>query len=196
MRNYLEMAATPANLALQSERGSLGLYDTTEPGPAELTDDEIDHLSRLDTFFMATVNEVGWPYVQHRGGAAGFVTVIGPTTIGWVERTGNRQYLGTGNIRANGRVALIFVDTLQRTRLKLFGEATFHESPDPDLLERLGGTTLRNDGAITVDVVATSWNCPKFITPRVPVADVEATVRSLEQRIAELEAENARLRSE
>lgn len=194
MKNFLDLASTPAVLALQDAKGSRGLYDTDSDGPDRLSDDEIAMITTRDSFYLATVTEDGWPYVQHRGGDRGFITVLGPTTIGWVERTGNRQYLGTGNISANGLVSMIFVDYPSRTRLKALGRATYHPDPSPELLEQLGGTGLRNDGAITVEVEATNWNCPKFITPRYTEADIGGAIESLETRIAELEAENHQLR--
>lgn len=174
MEDFLDIAQTPAVLALQEQRGSLGLYDTSGPNPEALSADEVGLITSRDSFYMATVNEDGWPYVQHRGGDIGFVRVLGPTTIGWVERTGNRQYLGTGNLTADGRVALIMVDYPSRSRLKLLGRATYHPDPSPELLERLGGTDVRNDGALTIEVVATNWNCPKFITPRFTRDQIEA----------------------
>ncbi len=194
MKNYLDLAYTPVTRALQAERGSADVYDTSSPGPDALSDQEIEHITARDSFYMATVTEEAWPYVQHRGGDAGFVTVTGPTTLGWVERTGNTQYIGTGNLRANGRVAMIFVDYGQRTRLKVFGMATLHTKPSDDLIAQLSGTELRNDGAITVEIEATAWNCPKYITPRLTADDVRTGVESMQLRINELEEENRRLR--
>lgn len=194
MRNYLDLAYTPITRALHSERGSADRYDTSSPGPDALSDHEVEHITARDSFYMATVTEEGWPYVQHRGGDAGFVTVTGPTALGWIERTGNRQYIGTGNLRANGRVAMIFVDYAQRTRLKVFGTATLHTNPSDELITQLGGTELRNDGAITVEVEATDWNCPKYITPRLTADAVRDGVESMQLRINELEEENRRLR--
>lgn len=195
MTDYFDIALTPSVLELQERKGSLGMYGTTPgAGPGalhRLTDDELTMITSRDSFYLATVGETGWPYVQHRGGAAGFVTAIDEHTIGWVERNGNRQYIGTGNIAANGRVAAIFVDYPSRTRLKLYGRATHHAEPSPELLTALGGDGVRNDGAITVEVVATSWNCPKFITPRFTEEQVAASVEHLTARIAELEAELA-----
>jgi predicted pyridoxine 5'-phosphate oxidase superfamily flavin-nucleotide-binding protein len=196
MKNYLDLAYTPITRALQADRGSADMYDTSSPGPEALSDHEIEQITTRDSFYMSTVTEEGWPYVQHRGGDAGFVTVTGPTTLGWVERTGNRQYIGTGNLRANGRVAMIFVDYGQRTRLKVFGTATLHTDPSDELIAQLGGAELRNDGAITVEVQATDWNCPKYITPRLTADEVRAGIESMQLRINELEEENRRLRGE
>lgn len=166
MENYLTAAFTPAVLALQRAKGADGVYQPAPHGPGALDQTEIDHVSSSDSFYLATVSEAGWPYVQHRGGNTGFVTILGPNTIGWLERNGNRQYLGTGNITADARVSAIFVDYPARTRLKLRGTATYHPEPTPELVSSLNGDMFRNDGAITVEVVATDWNCPKYITPR------------------------------
>lgn len=195
MRNFLDQAWTPANRALQAARDASGIYDDSSPGADELSQHEQDHITAANSFYMATVNEEGWPYVQHRGGDRGFVSVIGPTTLGWVERKGNRQYIGAGNLQANGRVSLIFVDYPNRTRLKLFGEAKLHTEPSRPLLSVLGGGALRHDGVITVDVTATAWNCPKHITPRYEAAHVTAEFQVLQDRIDALEAENEKLRS-
>ena len=188
MRNYLDLAQTPTILDLQEERGSRGIYDDTSDGPPSLSPDEIAHIMERDSFYLATVNEDGWPYVQHRGGETGFVKVLGPTTLGWVERPGNRQYLGTGNIVANGRVSLIFVDYARRTRLKLLGIATLHRAPDDELLAVLNPGGRRTEGAVTVEVLASAWNCPKHIPQRYDAREVEAVVRPLQEQIAELQA--------
>jgi len=99
--------------------------------------------------------------------------------------------VGTGNISANGRVAAIFVDYPTRTRLKAYRHATHHPDPSPELLESLGATNHRNDGAVTVEFLATAWNCPKYITPRFTEDQISAAIRPLQQRIAELEAQLA-----
>jgi predicted pyridoxine 5'-phosphate oxidase superfamily flavin-nucleotide-binding protein len=195
MTEFFDIAVTPSVLALQERKGSLGMYtDAVGPDPAEphiITQPETELLLTRDSFYLATVGETGWPYVQHRGGEEGFIKILDEHTIGWAERNGNRQYLGTGNIVANERVAAIFVDYPSRTRLKVYGEATYHAEPTPELLEQLGATDLRNDGAITIKLVATDWNCPKYITPRFTEAHVAGAIEQLQDRIAELEGELA-----
>jgi uncharacterized protein len=188
VKNYLGLALGAAAIELENERGSLGAYDTTSDGLDRLSPDEVAQITSAQHFYMGTVNEDGWPYVQHRGGAVGFVHQLGPTTIGWAERKGNRQYIGAGNLTANGRISMIFVDYPARTRLKLLGSATLEREPTDELLARVGATGVRTDGVVTVDVLATNWNCPKFIEPRFTAEQVDAAVRSLRDRIAELEA--------
>jgi len=200
MTNYMEIALTPAIIDIQKQKGSFGHYGDVAEGdhehPIQLSSDELDMILSRDSFYMASVSETGWPYVQHRGGDVGFVRQISPTTIGWVERSGNRQYLGTGNITATEKVAAIFVDYPTRTRLKLFGKATYHPEPTEELLHGLGGEGLRTDGAITVEAIGTNWNCPKYITPRFTEAQVRGHVDQLNARITELEAELAQARTQ
>jgi len=198
MTEYFDIAMTPTIIDLQVTSGSRELYHGAgEAGggiatvPHELTAQETAMLTTRDSFYLASVSETGWPYVQHRGGSRGFVQLIDSHTIGWLERTGNRQYLGTGNITATGRIAAIFVDYPSRTRLKLYGLATHHPSPSPELLRGLDADDVRNDGAITVEVVATNWNCPKYITPRFTSPEVREATSQLEMRIVELETQLA-----
>ena len=170
MTEYFDIAVTPAVRDLQEKKGSRALYDPetgTDLGARHQLDDmEIEMITSRDSFYLASVSETGWPYVQHRGGNVGFIKVLDDHTIGWSERHGNHQYLGAGNITADGRVAAILVDYPSRTRLKLFGRATYHSDPAPELLAVLGAEDERVDGAVTVEVLATDWNCPKYITPR------------------------------
>lgn len=196
MSEWFDIAFTPNVIALQERAGSREHYafapsGTPDDTPHRLSDDEVGMIASRDSLYMATVSETGWPYVQHRGGDAGFVTVIDESTIGWVERTGNRQYVGTGNLTDDGRVALILMDYPTRTRLKIWGRATHHPKPSPELLERLGAEGIRADGAVTIEVVATAWNCPKYITPRFTEAQVAQITQPLLQRIDELEAQLA-----
>ncbi len=191
MESYFDIAFTASVTELQSRKGASDHYAqaATWPNPTGLTARELAHIQAADSFYMASVSDTGWPYVQHRGGPKGFVTVIDDHTIGWVERLGNRQYVSAGNIAANNKVAIIMVDYPSRTRLKLYGLATHHLEPPPDLVDRLGGDDTRRDGATTVDVVSFDWNCPKFITPRFTLEHVEALTGPLRQRIRELEAQ-------
>lgn len=195
MRSYLDDLFTPAVLAVQEAKGAAGVHPIGHDAPEALDPREIDHITASGSFYMATVSESGWPYVQHKGGDAGFVKVLGPTEIGWAERSGNRQYLGTGNIAAGSKVAAIFVDYPTRTRLKIRGTATYHPDPSPELIEALDAGNVRVDGVITIDVVATAWNCPKYITPRYTTDQIDAGVEPLRIRIAELEAQLDAFRS-
>ena len=140
------------------------------------------------------------PLPAPSGGEPGWIKVLGSTTIGWLERNGNKQYLGTGNLAANDRVALILVDYPNRTRLKVYGRATYHAELDTYLAGVLEAAGERHDGATTIEVEAIAWNCPKYLTPRFTQPEVQAAfdehTTGLRARIAELEAENAALRGE
>jgi uncharacterized protein len=192
MTSYYDIAFTPTVLDLQNQKGSREMYakasDAGLLGGTELDRSTIELIRTRDSFYMATVGETGWPYVQHRGGEAGFVKVLDERTIGWAERWGNRQYLGSGNITTDGRVAMIFMDYPARRRLKIYGQATHHPEPADDLLQTLEAQDLRTDGAITVEIVAAEWNCPKYITPRYTEDQVIDLIAPLQARIEELEA--------
>ena len=189
MQHFLDLAVGEAAANHQRRRGSFDAYQRTdgEPAPLGLSDVEIDFLGRRDSFYLASVTEDGWPYVQHRGGPAGFIKVLDGTHLAWADRSGNRQYITAGNLDGDDRVAIIALDYPNRTRLKLLGHARFDPDPDPAMLEQLG-IDGRLEGLVIVEVVASSWNCPKFITPRYTAEEVHAATAPLRARIAELEA--------
>ncbi len=189
--HFLHLATTPTVAAAQ--RRFYGRADVSDvaPTPDELGMVEREYIAARDSFYLATVTETGWPYVQHRGGPAGFLKVLGPARLGFADVRGNRQLLSTGNVAANDRVALFLMDYPQRSRLKILGHAKIvPASDDPELLAALeiaGGA--RAERLVTIDVVAFDWNCPKYITPRYTKAEVETVIAPLRGRIAELEAQ-------
>lgn len=160
---------------------------------------EAQFLGALDGFYLATVSETQWPYVQFRGGPPGFVRVLDPHTIAWADYRGNLQHVSGGNLRGNDRAAMIGVDYATRRRLKLFGHARVARAEDDDeLIHTLAasaepGATV--EAAIVVTVVAFDWNCPQHIPRRFTADQVGARELQLRHRIAELEAENAALRA-
>ncbi|AWB84188.1 pyridoxamine 5'-phosphate oxidase family protein [Corynebacterium liangguodongii] len=173
-------------------------------GPFEFDPRHLSLIRKADFFFLGTVTGAGWPYVQHRGGPKGFVRQLGPTTLGWLEYSGNHQYVSTGNIDRDGRVAMFFVDFPTRTRLKVFGVARVVElQEDPELIERLretdgGRINLVATHAFVVDVTATDQNCTKRIKPRWDKEQIDerielyrADIRELKERISQLEEELA-----
>jgi uncharacterized protein len=154
--------------------------------------DERDYLESRDGFFLATTNADGWPYVQFRGGPAGFVQVLDEHRLAWADLRGNRQYVSTGNLTGNGRVALIAMDWPTRSRLKLLGEATqVPASEVPDLAARLDVGEGHVERVVEVRVRALDWNCQQHITPRFTAAEVRDAVAPLQARIADLEAQLA-----
>ncbi|MET0766919.1 MAG: pyridoxamine 5'-phosphate oxidase family protein [Aeromicrobium sp.] len=164
-----------------------------------LTDDVRAFLAERDSFYVATVSESGWPYVQHRGGAPGFLRVVDEHTIAWADFRGNLQYVSAGNLETNDRVALIAMDYPHRSRLKIYGRArVVRAEDDPGLIASL--RTPDHDGvverAVVVTVEAFDWNCPQHITPRFTPKELEGRVRALVDRLDSLEAENAQLREQ
>jgi predicted pyridoxine 5'-phosphate oxidase superfamily flavin-nucleotide-binding protein len=191
---FAEIAFTPAVQARQEEHGSRASYARFEGGPPRndrLGPDEVAFLEARDGFYLASVSETGWPYVQHRGGPPGFLRVLDPGTIAWADFRGNRQYVSVGNLAGDDRVALIAMDYAARRRLKILGHAEALEvGADDGLAERLAvpGYDARVERAVRVRVAAFDWNCPQHITPRFTLAEVEDAARPLRERVAELEA--------
>ncbi len=147
-------------------------------------------IEKRDSFYMATISENGWPYVQHRGGPAGFIKVLDDRTIGFADFKGNRQYLSVGNLNANARVSMILMDYPNRRRLKLWGTARIiHEDEAPELIARLQTADYRArvERGIVIQIEAVEWNCPQHITPRYSEAEVDHVLQPLLE-------ENKRLR--
>ena len=145
-----------------------------------------------DSFYMATVSETGWPYIQHRGGQPGFLRVVSPTELAFADYKGNRQMLSTGNVAANDRVCLFLMDYPQRTRLKILGHARVEDAREhPELVASFSEPEMKRlvERVFLIAVVSYNWNCPQYITPRYTAAEVELAVAPLRARVAELEAE-------
>ena len=185
---FAELTFTPAVLAAQARLGSQAARMLADPRPRgqRLGEEEAAFIAARDSFYMATVSESGWPYVQHRGGPAGFLRVLDEGTLGFADFRGNRQYLSVGNLSRNDRVCLFLMDYPHRARLKVLGRAERVE--DPEGLSRLALPGARAEGGFLIHVEAFDWNCPQHITERYTLAEVEAAVAPLRQRIAELEA--------
>lgn len=156
-----------------------------------LTEDETGFIQSRDSFYMTTVSETGWPYVQHRGGKPGFLRVLDPTSLAFADYKGNRQLLSTGNLAVTNRVTLFLMDYPQRTRLKILGHARVEDAlQHPELVAQLAEPEVQRivERLFFIEVVSFDWNCPQYITPRYTAAEVEVAVAPLKQRIAELEA--------
>lgn len=189
---FAEIAFTPSVRSVQQEMGSRKNYARMERGPdvaGELGPDEAAFLAARDSFYMATVGESGWPYVQHRGGPIGFVRVLDPRTIGFADFRGNRQYVSVGNLTRDDRVSLLFMDYPNRARLKLFGRVALIPPERRDIRDLLevDGYRTRIERGLLIRVEAFDWNCPQHITPRFTLAEIEAATAPLRRRIAELE---------
>ena len=195
---FADLTFTPAVQAEQSRRGSRAAYaaasaSNSDGATADLLEErEFAFIEGRDSFYLASVSESGWPYVQHRGGPVGFVRRLDERTIGWAEYVGNRQYVSAGNTAADDRVAMIFVDYPHRERLKILGHLRSYDAKErPDLTPRLGigHYKARLERFVVVTVEAFDWNCPQHITPRYTLAEIEKLVAPLHVRIAELEAQ-------
>lgn len=189
---YREIAFTDAVRAVQEELGSAAMNAEQAVRGAEndrLGVAEVVFLTGRDSFYLASLSETGWPYVQHRGGPKGFVRVLDETTIGWAEFAGNRQYVTTGNLRGSDRVSLFFMDYARQRRLKLFGHASLIGPGDPRFATlAVEGYRARVERGMVVRLAGFDWNCPQHIPPRFSVAEVEAATRAMMARIEELEA--------
>lgn len=189
---YAEIAFTPNVKKAQEENGSRRSYarmETGAPRNGALTEKEASFIQARDNFYMATVSETGWPYIQHRGGPAGFIKVLGDDTIGFADFRGNRQYISVGNLDHDDRVSLILMDYPNRARLKLFGRARVIDKGDDRVLQKLSLPDYRAvvERGMVIAVDAFDWNCPQHITPRFSLDEIENATMPLRQRIEELE---------
>jgi hypothetical protein len=191
---FMQLVLTPA--VQQAQDKYFGKHQVVESAPEidPLTRSEAYFIDSRDSFYMATVSERGWPYLQHRGGPLGFVKVLGPNLIGFADFKGNRQLVSTGNLDVTDRVALFMMDYPHRTRLKLLGHARLLDAREhPELVDQLAPEPLRRkvERLFLVEVISYDWNCPQYITPRFTAAEVERYAAPLKVRIAELEAQLA-----
>jgi predicted pyridoxine 5'-phosphate oxidase superfamily flavin-nucleotide-binding protein len=189
---YLDLTFTDS--VLNAQKQYYGNSERIEGAPERdpLTEEETAFIQARDSFYMATVTESGWPYVQHRGGKSGFLRVISPTSLAFADYKGNRQMISTGNLAVTNRVALFLMDYPARTRLKILGHARVEDARQhPELVAQLADPEIQRivERLFFIEVVSFDWNCPKYITPRYTAAEVEATMAPLKKRIAELEAE-------
>jgi uncharacterized protein len=185
-------------MAAQAMQGSAAYppIDTVQP-PDRLTQVETDFIAARDSFYMATTGADGWPYLQHRGGAVGFTKVLSDRSLAIVDFRGNRQYISVGNLSADPRASLFFMDYVNRARLKLLGRVRV--APLAEAPEVLAAITdpkqhARAERLLIIEVEAFDWNCPQYIEPRFTTADIEPAITRLKSRIADLEAEVAALR--
>jgi predicted pyridoxine 5'-phosphate oxidase superfamily flavin-nucleotide-binding protein len=189
---FMQTVLTPSVLAAQDHYFGRHAALDSAPERDPLTDEERSFIAARDSFYMATITENGWPYVQHRGGKPGFLRVVSPTQLAFADYKGNRQMLSTGNLAANDRVALFLMDYPRRERLKILGHARVEDARQhPELVAQFAAPETRGivERVFLLEVVSFDWNCPKYITPRYTAAEVEVAVAPLKQRIAELEAQ-------
>ena len=189
---------TPAVQQAQAERGSAKAYARriAEGFPDRVTPELAKFIAEQDTAFLATASGDGAPYMQHRGGPKGFIKVIDERTLGFADYRGNRQYITLANLSENDRAFLFLLDPARRQRIKIWGRARMIED-DPNLVERLfdGGYKAKPERAILFTIEAWDVNCSSHIVTRFTEAEIGEAFAAVQTKIAELEAENARLRA-
>jgi predicted pyridoxine 5'-phosphate oxidase superfamily flavin-nucleotide-binding protein len=200
-QRFAELAFTPLVKKQQEKHGSRRQYarmqEIGEPGD-RLTDFEREFIAGRDGFYMASTGETGWPYIQYRGGEQGFLRVLDDQTLGFADLRGNKQYITTGNLEHDDRVALFFMDYAHQMRLKILGRAEVHENDAvaAELIAKLKvpGEKTPAERAVVLHVEAFDWNCPQHITPRYTLEELAGTLDPIRKRMEALEKENARLR--
>jgi len=198
--HFGSLVFTPLVKALQEKYGSRRQYARLEAGhPSRdlLGADESAFIADRDSFYLATVGSSGWPYIQHRGGPKGFLKVIDDHTIAFADFRGNKQFISTGNLGTDNRIALIMVDYPRQARLKILGRAEIFEGEAArEWIERLRepGYKAVIERAYVIHVEAFDWNCPQHITPRFTAEQIQEALAPFERRLKELERENEELR--
>lgn len=193
-----DVAFTETVKAIQARKGSRTAYARMESGGSweqSITADLKNEIESQTSVFLATANAQGQPYIQHRGGPAGFLQVLDEHTIGFVDFAGNRQYITQGNLAENPKAQLFLIDYANRRRIKVWGAARVVEGDDA-LLRRLmpEGYRARPEQVVLFTVSAWDVNCPQHIPQRIEAADVRAAIESRDLQIAALQAEVERLR--
>ena len=197
---FLDIAVTPSVRAEQAKMGVDRIWRDFK-GHREFdrfTENEAVFIADRDSFYMATVSETGWPYVQHRGGPTGFLKVVDEKTLAFADYRGNLQYISTGNLAADDRACLFLMDYAQRARLKIYAHVeTLALDADPALTELVTVPDYRAklERIFRLHLATFDWNCPQHITPRFTEGEISEAVQPLRERLAALEAENAELRA-
>lgn len=196
---FLDIARTPSVRAAEAANGCDALWNDFKGHRAfdRFTDAEVQFIATRDSFYLATVSESGWPYVQHRGGPPGFLRVLDDRTLAFADFRGNRQYISLGNAAADDRAALILMDYPNRRRLKIYAHIQTQDlNADTTLASNLElqGYKAKVERAFLLHLEAFDWNCPQHIMPRFTEAELEPVFAPVRARLATLEAENKALR--
>jgi predicted pyridoxine 5'-phosphate oxidase superfamily flavin-nucleotide-binding protein len=201
-RRFAELAFTPLVKEQQRQHGSRHMYQRVEQSSDSgdrLGMDEQEFIRERDGFYMASVSETGWPYVQYRGGDKGFLRVFDERTLGFADLRGNRQYISTGNLKHDDRVTLFLMDYRTQSRLKILGRAKIYEGDAEarELIENLRVPTEKTptERAVVIHVEAFDWNCQQHITQRYTEEELKPILEPMRLRLESMEAENKRLRA-
>ena len=197
--NFTELAFTNSVKAQQEKYGTRSAYERMERGGKfrkHLAWQEQEYIKKRDSFYLSSVGENGWPYIQFRGGPKGFLKVTGENTLAFADFRGNGQYISTGNFHTNKKTVLFFMDYVKKQRLKIWAEAEVRDPKDhPELAEQvvMPDYEAKVEQIIVFKVHAFDWNCPQHITPRYTEEEIGDSQQALTMHIAELEAENEKL---
>jgi uncharacterized protein len=198
---FLEIARTAGVKGAQERNGSAKFFENFK-GHRDfdhLAENERDFIAARDSFYMATVSESGWPYIQHRGGPRGFLRVLDDKTMGFADFRGNLQYISLGNLATRDKTSLFFMDYPNRTRLKMFvhtEERSIEGDPSLAAALALPGYKAKVERALIFHLEAFDWNCPQHITPRFTQEELQPVLQGMESKVAQLQAENRQLRSQ
>jgi predicted pyridoxine 5'-phosphate oxidase superfamily flavin-nucleotide-binding protein len=193
-----DVAFSASVKAIQARKGSRASYHKQEERGwrTQVTPDLAEFIAAQTSFLLATASADGQPYIQHRGGPAGFLKVIDDKTLAFADFAGNRQYITQGNLAENAKAYIFLIDYLNRRRIKLWGTARVVED-DPELLRKLmpDDYQARPEQVIVFTLAVWDSNCPQHIPQKIDIADVVPVVAERDGRILELEAEVARLKA-
>ena len=199
-KSFGYLVFTPVVKALQERYESRRQYARMEQlggAAGGLGPDEKQYLSETDTFYMASLGQTGWPYVQHRGGPKGFLKVIDNNTLAFADFRGNKQYISTGNLMSDNRVALILVDYPRQLRLKILGRVEIFEGEKAkDWLARVRDPDYKavTERVYVIQIEAFDWNCQQHIIPRFTVGEIRTVLQPIEKQMQKLHQENEELR--
>jgi len=200
IKSFGSLVFTPVVKTLQERYGSRRQYARIEQlgdMPGGLGPEERDFLGERDTLYMASLGETGWPYVQHRGGPKGFLKVIDERTIAFADFRGNKQYISTGNLMTDNRVALILVEYSRQLRLKILGRAEIFEGEKAKewlVKVRDTGYKATTERVYVIRIEAFDWNCQQHIIPRFTEEEIREVLEPVERQMQKLEEDNKRLR--
>ena len=198
---FAQLAFTENVQKHQEIQGSRRAYLRMAHGPEtpdRMGPNERMFIAERDSFYIASVSETGWPYVQHRGGPPGFLRVVNDNTLGFADYRGNRQYITRGNVDHDNRVALFLMDYTNQIRLKMLGRVQVVENnQNPELIKKLvpEDYPARVERGVLINVEAFDWNCPQHIPQMFPRDAVEQALQKLHSRIEQLENENTKLKA-
>ena len=200
--SFGSIAFTPVVKKLQEQYGSRRQYESMEKSAkshGRFGAFETDFIAERDSFYWATTGSTGWPYIQHRGGPKGFLKVIDDHTVALADFRGNKQFISTGNLLTDNRVAMILVDYPQQARLKILGRVEIFEGQKAEdwiKLVQVPGYKAAIERVFLIHVEAFDWNCPQHITPRYTSEQIQGAVHAVEERLRILQKENESLRIE